>query len=800
MDRSKLLRIHECKMSKNGEIVLPIDEFSERVLVNLKASCDEYDKEEAFSEIPQQPASLLPFHNLYLAFYSAAYGVAMLLQYGITYTITGEEKYGFKAKSWLLASIQWDVSAFSFYSSARLMHAIIAAIQWIQDLMSDNEIEQVYLYLKKLCLNHEKQAIEMCTGKETGGHANLYTAGFGLASLALASAGMEPKAGDWLRMVITKYERNLLPEDGDKDGTYQPDGNWSIEYAFRYKFIFLDALRLVTGRDLVSEHYEDVIRPVRYLKYAYMGDGKVPVKDFYDSNENMLEGYQINTFGALYLRFASLTKDPYLQWIGMSNPVPGRLHAYGIKVKGGHRFIYSVGFSDYLWYDPSVKPEFAPPEDKAKLFSDGEIAILRTGYGRGLTLAYQGRRGNVMYMSPDLMLNKNGSPMFCTAPTRDSLPLAEANGPAAGGGEMERKGVIQKLIHLNDNDALKIDGFLTRQKISVSCGLDEAINIEVSRRKRTEREVSLQRDTEGKYLRLRGEGYLQYSSQKNFNPNQGVIQIEFRLSKEPSRSNDHPAVLFSIGQHLKYMFGNAIFIGFLEEGRLGVKFKDNEGRWLFAHFSRELPAIQPYFWHSITVYWRDLNKSGADPVCGIIYDGYHAEARLTMPGNKAFQCIPNTGMWVGAAVQMPDSFADTDFRKIKIYGRCPRYKNGIVPRESDLLFEADYGKGVDAVFSKGKGAEIAEKGLEYRLHVREDGKKQVVRHKDCIQIINGDESVYISGKDIRMSTESLPPLRAGFAGASFEEESNRPLYRRIVIRPCKNKSKLHFKITSKKPD
>ncbi len=798
MDRSKIIRIHECKMSENGEIIAPIDEFSSLVLKNLKASCEEYDKEEVITKIPQQPDSILPFHNLYLSFYGGAYGTAMILQYVITYAITKEPKYGQKAKEWLLASIEWDYSLFSFYCSARLMHAIVAGVDWIQDLMSDNEIEQAYQYLKKLCLHHEKQAMEMCGNKETGGHANLYVAGFGLACLALISAGIEPKADNWLKTVIAKYERNLFPDDADEDGTYQPDGNWSIEYAFRYKFIFLDALRLVTGRDLIKEHYEDMVRPVRYLKYAYMGDGQVPVKDLYEKNENMLDGYQINTFGALFLRFASLTHDPYLQWIGMSNPVAGRMHAYGNKVKGGHRFVYPVGFTDYLWYDPKVKPKFAPPEEMAKLFPDGELAVLRTCYGNGLTLAYQGRRGNVMYASPDLMVNKNGRPMFCNTPVKDSLPLAEANGPASGGGEMDRKGVIKKLCHFEDRDVLQIEGFLTRQQISVFHGQKETIDIELSRRKHTPKEVSLKQDEDGQYLCLRKEGYIQYESHKNFNPNQGLIQLEFRLSKLPSKSEEHPAVLFSIGQHLKYMFGNAMFIGFLEDGRLGVKFKDSEGRWLFAHFSKELPFVQPHFWHNITVYWKNFNKAGVDPVCGIIFGEYHAEARLTMPQHKAFQCLPNTTMWVGAAVQMPDSFAQADIRKISVYGRCPVYKNGFVPREEDLLFEADYGKAVDAVFAKGKGAEISEQGLEYRLHVQECEGKRVIVHKDCIQIMNDGESIYISGKDINFEIEVLPQLRSGFAGMSFEPEENTPVSKRIIIKPRRN-MRLKFQISTKKP-
>ena len=794
MDRSKIIRIHDCKLSKDRSIIPPVDEFSSLTLENLKRSCEEYEKTAVIALIPQQPDSPLPFHNLYLAFYAGAYGAAMILQYAVTYAITKDEKYGQKAKAWLLASITWDEALFTLYCSVRLMHAIVAGVDWIRELLSDDEIERAWRYLRKLCLHNEKQAMGMFMSRETGGHSNLYAAGFGLAALALRGAGLEPKAEKWLKIIITKYERDLFTHDIDEDGTYQPNGNWCIEYAFRYKFIFLDALRLVTGRDLIKEHFADMTRPIRYLKYAYMGDGKVPVKDFYDSNENMLDRYQIDTFGALFLRFASLTKDPYLQWIGMSNPVPGRMHAYGNQVKGGHRFIYCTGFTDYLWYDPSVRPKFAPPEDKAKMFPNGELAVLRGGYARGLTLAYQGRRGNVMYESPDLVLNLNGKPMLCTTPMEDSLPLAEANGSAAGGGEMERKGVITGLDQLGDRDVLKIDGFLTRQRITVFHAPEEKIEISVDRRGRTAREASIQTEDGERHLRLRGEGYLQYDSRRNFNPNQGALQMEFRLSKKPSKSDAYPAVLFSIGQHLKYMFGDAMFVGFLEDGRLGVKFKDNEGRWLFAHFSREYPAILPDFWHRITVYWKHFNRDGEDPVCGIICGEYHAEARLTLPGKKAFQCVPHTTMWVGAAVQMPDSFASADIRYIRLYGGCPTDRSDFTPKKEDLLFEADYGKGMRAVFSRGKAEEVAERGLEYRLHAQEGNGKKVIQGENSVRLVDGDESVNISGRDVRITLETLPSVHAGFAGSSFEPEENVPLLKRIIIKPAHDESKLRFQI------
>jgi len=120
---------------------------------NLLASCDFYDREAVIREVPQRPDSKLPFHNLYLPSTPGAFSVAMILQYGVAYAITGEEKYGLKAKAWLLAAVGWEESHHSFYSSSRLIHAVLAGVDWIRNLLSDGEIEQAYRFVRKLCLH-----------------------------------------------------------------------------------------------------------------------------------------------------------------------------------------------------------------------------------------------------------------------------------------------------------------------------------------------------------------------------------------------------------------------------------------------------------------------------------------------------------------------------------------------------------------------------------------------------------------------------------------------------------------------
>jgi len=331
---------------------------------------------------------------------------------------------------------------------------------------------------------------------------------------------MEPKAGDWLQAVLDKFRRVLLPRDGSADGTYHPDGNWSIEYPYRYKFIFLDALRLATGEDWIAAHKQDLLRPLRYLKYAFMGDGNIPLRDRYDANENMLGSYQLDTYGSLFLRYASLTGDSHLQWIGTQNPTAGRTNAYGYKVKGGHRFLYPVGYSDYLWYDPRVQPQFAPPAELAKRFPDGELAILRTAWAGGLTLSCQGRRDKRHVREPgprrelqgplDVLLRAGGG------------QSAVGRGERAGGRRRDGAQRRHPSARFGRRAATVADGRLSDpQTVVVAAGRPGVVEITVARRPRSRREAALLTEEGRQYLRLRGEGYMQYDRNRNFNPDQG---------------------------------------------------------------------------------------------------------------------------------------------------------------------------------------------------------------------------------------------------------------------------------------
>jgi len=794
--RENILRVHTCKLSSDGTFVKPVDEFSELTLHNIITSCEEYADEPIPDKVPQQPESVLPYHNLYLCFYAVTFASELMKQNAICYAVTRDEKSGSRAKKWLKAVLRWDETLYTMYASARLLHAITATVQFIESLLTDKDLVDVYNCINRICLLHEDEMRKTLSEKGTGGHPNLYTAGFGLGALALKKMDFQEKAAKWLDMVIGKYRLDLLSDDSAPDGTYQPDGNWSIEYAYRYKFFFLDALKENTGIDLFSEYSDKAVNITRYLRHAYIGGRNVPVKARYNSNENMLDTYQLNAFCGLYLRLATQLRDPYLQWIATRNPVPGRINAYGNKVIGGHRFINACGITDYSWYDPSLTAVFSPTDEKSIVFPDGQLVVMRSSFDRGVTVSYQGRNCGEMYASPDLMINIDGKPLFCPAPEENSLPMAEANGPFAGSGEMDRKGSITRLEQMPGFDRLYIDGLRTSQEITV----DEAgtVNILLRKRPRNTEECELISE-EGGYVKLRGEGYLQYEREGNFNPDEGLITMRFRLAKTPAYDPFKPSILFSVGPQLHYMFSDALYIGVIDDGRLGVRLKGPELKWLCSDMSSVCPGFSPQVWHTLSVYWSGLNDPVKIPRCGLVLNGFRNEASLKMPKGSSISFLPKTSLWIGSGVSMPDSFAQADIAWVKIYGKCPQNTLDLSEDEDNLLFHADYSKSLDAVFSKGNGREIVNDGFGYRLHIERNADKNVEIKNGHVEIKCKDQTTYIKpgAAEALFKIEEMPQLRTGFAGKSFEDEEEAPMYQRIQMLPKNSNTDLQFSIESR---
>ncbi|MEM5769149.1 MAG: hypothetical protein AAGU32_12790, partial [Bacillota bacterium] len=571
--------------------------------------------------------------------------------------------------------------------------------------------------------------------------------------------GIEPKAEAWLSEVLRKYQQYLLPHDWADDGSYPPDGTWTYCYAAFYKFTFLDAYKAATGVDLISEFKEPLAYPVRFLRYAYLGGASLEKKDYYGDHENLaVKGYNLNALSPVCLRFASLAKDGYLQWIALRDSMAGSILEYPNKVKQGPNFIFSPGIASWFWYNRKLKAGYNPPKECSALFPRGELSILRTGWAENdLILSYQGRRGNIMYENPGFSLNRSDKNFFTGVPTLSSLPVNEENALSVGE-EMERKGCIRRFVQTEGKDSMVIDGFYTRQEITMD-KVNKRIHIAATGKLPSSRQVLLH---DG-HVSLDG-GYLQYP--RLLDDSEGSLSMRFRLQRDPSSSIRRPAILFSTGQHLRYSFGHCMFLGFLEDGCLGVKFKDAENRVLFAQYSKSYPPILRGQWYDLTVHWSGLNTAEKNPNVSMTLNDTSLTATLRMPGGKPFDCRSNTSIWVGAGVEMPDSFAAVDIAYLKLFDR-----NG------KPTLSADYSKSVDAEQCK----EQSLAPLCYRLHTYRSEERYALMEDGGVVIRNGEHSIRLYSKHCHFSLEDLPYARAGFAASSFEDKP--VTYQRINVLP-----------------
>lgn len=763
MDRNKILKIYSNTPSTDDVFAKPNDDYTSLIYKNVLLSCDNFITLKPPEKIPYIPGSNLPYHNVYLAFYTGMQAASIMPHMALAYRLSGEKKYLKSAEKWLDIVKNWNTDLFSFYMAARLMHALICTADWLRFELSDSKLDSIVNLIRHMCIFREDEALAMCRSDEMGGHANLYVAGFGLSALFLKE--MEPKAELWLSEVVRKYKRCLLTHDWAKDGTYPPDGTWTYCYAAFYKFTFLDTYKATTGEDLLKEYHDQLSYPTNFLRYAYMGCKTLPKKDYYSDHENLtIKGYNLNALSPVYLRFASHARDKYLQWIALRDPTAGSIIEFPNKVKQGPKLMFSPGIASWFWYDRSLKAEYSPPKKGSALFRYGEIAIMRTGWSRDdLILSYQGRRGNIMYESPGFSLNRGDSNFFVGVPTKNSLPANQENALAIGE-EMERKGTIRSFEQSNEMDTLIIDGFYTNQKI-VMDKTKKRVSITAIGNMPTKKQVSFN----GNYVSLDG-GYLRYP--RMIDDNSGELKMRFRLKRNLSNRLEKPSILFSTGQHLRYSFGHCMFFGFLEDGCLGVKFKDVEGNALFTQFPRSCPQIVKDKWYDVSVRWNNLNVSGKNPNTSIKLNDIMTSTELQMVDEKPFICKSNTSIWIGAGVQMPDSFASVDIAYLILSDR-----NG------KPTLSIDYSKSLDAE----QGKELSISPLSYRLHTYKNQERYAYMENGEVIVRNGLETLRLYSDTCSFKVEDLPYVKAGFAGDSFEDKD--VSYQGIIVSPSEEDSR-----------
>jgi len=203
---------------------------------------------------------------------------------------------------------------------------------------------------------------------------------FGLAGLSIMPD--YPPAGDWVMLARDKMRNCLLEETIGKDGEFPEPCAFVWEYALMNACLFMEALRRVTGEDLllhphfkrVPDFLVNVLNPTRGLAF----DEEMT----FDAADGVACGLR-----PLMLRLAAHYRNSTAQWFALQDELPPLGSDAGKHYPGGPWFPkdreYS-GYWEFLWLDETLDPALPHGSESAHLRDAGWV-MLRSGWERNDT-------------------------------------------------------------------------------------------------------------------------------------------------------------------------------------------------------------------------------------------------------------------------------------------------------------------------------------------------------------------------------------------------------------------------------
>ncbi|MEM5767147.1 MAG: hypothetical protein AAGU32_02440, partial [Bacillota bacterium] len=159
MDRNRIMYIYSRPSFSQDMFAQPDDDYSKRIYENILTSCDKYLQQEPHGSIPNIPDTQLPYHNVYLAFYTGMQAACIMPHMALAYRLSGQYKYLSAALKWLEAVFLWETDLFSFYMAARMMHALICVADWLRFELSDDQLNKLTGLLQGMCIAREDEAM-----------------------------------------------------------------------------------------------------------------------------------------------------------------------------------------------------------------------------------------------------------------------------------------------------------------------------------------------------------------------------------------------------------------------------------------------------------------------------------------------------------------------------------------------------------------------------------------------------------------------------------------------------------------
>jgi len=307
--------------------------------------CDEHLGEALISEVPYTKDILkflkTPNVNVGAKYQDetcpySRYFMNKMENFGLSYLLTGDEKYGDEAKRRIMHFFSWDPEGSTSYygnneAAMWMIYKGMSTYDWTYHLFSPEErerVEKTMKYRLTYMYNHLKYKNIYHSYNFQSHPARMSSF---LAEGALCFAHEWKEARDWLNYVLTVYW-NLYPTWGKDDGAWHEGPSYYNLY-MTVGLHFILALRKATGINLIEkEFYKNTPYYIIYSNPPYAKHSPFGDVQHQPPNKTSPE-YELINRGELMYQLSTLLSNPYARWYAeYTGSGPGR-NIMGILLK-----------------------------------------------------------------------------------------------------------------------------------------------------------------------------------------------------------------------------------------------------------------------------------------------------------------------------------------------------------------------------------------------------------------------------------------------------------------------------------
>ncbi len=401
---------------------------------NIEKSADWCAKQSPRKEWIAPAADDPQYENLYDRFYAAMHDMAIIehLAFASALSDPATDRYFEPARQWALAGARvWKheaddkADAGKAYAVLRVMKALAVSYDLLYNRLSEAERSEIRETLVAVGRRYFDffQAPTAAGAGYNKHHGSVDAAPFGV--VALAVLGEVPEASQWLEQMIGKHTDYLLLYGLTPSGTNDQSSNFWAS-TLHYRIFFLDALRRVTGRDLIREYPRSLPGRIALAAVA----GRHPRDLVYnEADRSVLFGPcygQLDYWSPVLLYLAREQRRPIYQHLALWDESLGSIQRTRfITPNRKEELLFTFGGYAYLWYDPSVPDAVEPGLPLSFEFPEPEVneAYLRSSYEPGGIVVGMKKGGLVVHAGGRAILV-------------DQLKVNDVNAPARPVDEM----------------------------------------------------------------------------------------------------------------------------------------------------------------------------------------------------------------------------------------------------------------------------------------------------------------------------------------------------------------------------